>query len=197
MGVHRRHRRIAESLTMDDITSPLETADRSSGDVLVLHRPETDAERIVREARLVIAEDVAWELIGGCISMAIVAGRRDIELDQDLEESILARAFQCDRCGWWHSVEELNNLTHRELCDSCDAEENPVNEDDAPVSNVPAPTSGGGTDMGAILKDLWPTRSPSVLLVMTDGEPDVMANLRIAANANAENPSLEVLFLHD
>ena len=73
--------------------------------------PETDQQRIEREKRIDVAEDMSYELIGGCLSMAIVAERCGVDLDDALEESILNRAFQCQGCGWWHSIEELNNLT--------------------------------------------------------------------------------------
>lgn len=93
--------------------------------------PETEAQRAAREARVTLAEEIAYDLIGGCASLAMVAERHGADVGPDLEESILLRAFQCDACGWWHSVEELNNLTERELCDDCHAEEDLLKEAEA------------------------------------------------------------------
>lgn len=81
--------------------------------------PETFEQAIARERRCDDAENMAYELIGQCTSLIVVAERLGIELDDDLEESIGMRAFCCQACGWWHSTEELNNLTEKELCDTC------------------------------------------------------------------------------
>ena len=177
---------------------------------------ETEEQRIVREARVALAEDMAWDLIGTCSSMIAVAMRRDIVVDDDLEESILLRAFQCDACGWWHGVEELNNLTQRELCDQCHAEANPeTDEDDDPdpdrvapaVGSVPSSsidpvgcpgtgtTSGGGTSLAPVM-DLLKTSPPDVVLIISNEETDTMERLRISSRVEQDAPGADVVFRH-
>jgi hypothetical protein len=179
---------------------------------------ETEEQRIVREARVALAEDMAWDLIGTCSSMIAVAMRRDIVVDDDLEESILLRAFQCDACGWWHGVEELNNLTQRELCDQCHAEANPEKDEDdytdgpapvvAPVvGSVPsltvdpseAPrtraTSGGGTSFAPVM-DVLKGSQPDMVLVVSDEETDAMERLRISSQVERDAPGADVVFRH-
>ena len=46
----------------------------------------------------------------------------ELENAEDVE-SFETLAFQCDVCGWWCDVEELNNLTSRNLCEECHREE--------------------------------------------------------------------------
>lgn len=175
---------------------------------------ETEEQRIVREARLVIAEDMAWDLMGTCTSMAAVAMRKDVVVDDDLEESILLRVFQCDACGWWHGVEELNNLTERELCDQCHAEANPeTDEDDEPGHVAPlvepvasltvaltdnprtGRTAGGGTSFAPVL-DAITAGPPDVVLFLGDEETDAMERLRIVREVEQDSPGADVVFRH-
>lgn len=152
--------------------------------------PETDQQRIEREKRIDVAEDMSYELIGGCMSMAIVAERCGVELDDALEESILVRAFQCQACGWWHSTEELNNLTERELCDSCHLEENPETDEDAPVASIEdrPPVGRGGIDIESIIASMPTLCEPAHVLIVTDGDADPMEVLRIASRTQESHP---------
>jgi hypothetical protein len=64
------------------------------------------------------AEEIAEQLIGTPQSLQSVA--TDEEVDNDgLMSELYTLAFECDRCGWWCSTDELNNETGEELCDDC------------------------------------------------------------------------------
>jgi hypothetical protein len=156
--------------------------------------PETDQQRIEREKRIDVAEDMAYELIGGCLSMAIVAERCGVDLADALAESILNRAFQCQGCGWWHSTEELNNLTERELCDACHLEENPETDEDAPPeTNGNEPPAGrGGVDIGSVLAAMPMLRAPSDVMIVTDEEADPMEVLRLTRRTQEAHPDASV-----
>jgi len=159
--------------------------------------PETEEQRIAREARLVVAEDMAWDLMGTCSSMIAVAMRRDVVVDDDLEEAILLRAFQCHACGWWHGVEELNNLTERELCDQCHLEENPVDDYGTPIAKPePMPKGGGGIDMSAIMDEAMREHPPTLVMIVTDVEQDPIEKLRLGRAAQETNPGIDVVFDH-
>ena len=156
--------------------------------------PETDQQRIEREKRIDVAEDMSYELIGGCLSMAIVAERCGVDLEDALEESILNRAFQCQGCGWWHSIEELNNLTDRELCDSCHLEENPETDEEATVENIKdrPPLGRGGIDIGSVLASMPMLSEPAHVMIVTDGDADSMEVLRLARTAQEAHPDASV-----
>lgn len=156
--------------------------------------PETDQQRIERERRIDVAEDMSYELIGGCLSMAIVAERCGVDLDDALEESILNRAFQCQGCGWWHSTEELNNLTDRELCDSCHLEENPETDEDAVPTTAEAepPVGRGGIDIGSVLASMPMLCEPSDVMIVTDEEADSMEVLRLTRKTQETHPDASV-----
>lgn len=157
---------------------------------------ETEEQRIVREARVALAEDMAWDLIGTCSSMIAVAMRRDIVVDDDLEESILLRAFQCDACGWWHGVEELNNLTQRELCDQCHAEANLVDDYGTPIPKPEPMPKGGGIDMSAIMDKAMREHPPTIVMIVTDVERNPIEKLRLGRAAQETNPGIDVVFAH-
>jgi len=161
-----------------------------------IHVPETEEQRIAREARLVIAEDMAWDLMGTCSSMIAVAMRRDVVVDDDLEEAILLRAFHCHACGWWHSVEELNNLTQRELCDQCHLEENPVDDYGTPIPKPEPMPKGGGIDLSAIMDEVMRADPPTLVMIVTDVEQDPIEKLRLGRTAQETNPHIDAMVAH-
>lgn len=65
------------------------------------------------------AQEIADSLIGTAQSVHDVATEDECENDAVMSE-LYTLAFECDRCGWWASTEELNNEDDEELCDECD-----------------------------------------------------------------------------
>jgi hypothetical protein len=122
--------------------------------------PETVEQAIAREKRFADAENMAYELIGQCMSLIVVAERLEIEVDDDLEESIGMRAFCCQGCGWWHSTEELNNLTEKELCDTCleDDERDRAHKSGTAVGEDEAGIASAATTVGMQTDDNIETR---------------------------------------
>lgn len=71
------------------------------------------------------AEELAERLIGTCENCNPAE-----ELTTDTEMTAFdALAFECNVCGWWCSTEELNNGGHQNLCDECQADEEPDEDD--------------------------------------------------------------------
>ena len=70
--------------------------------------------------------EIAHDLIGTCQSIGYALNEG--EDASEIQDKLAELAFECDGCGWWCSVEELNNETSDELCDDCHRERNP--EDD-------------------------------------------------------------------
>ncbi len=67
------------------------------------------------------AEQIADALIGTPQSLLSVASYEEAENDGLMSE-LYTLAFECDRCGWWCSTDELNNETGEEFCDDCQSD---------------------------------------------------------------------------
>lgn len=64
------------------------------------------------------AADIADDLIGTC-QTAPEAMRED----DAVEALVLDIVFECERCGWWCSTDELHNEDGREFCEECHNDE--------------------------------------------------------------------------
>lgn len=67
------------------------------------------------------AEELAERIIGTCTSCNPC---EELETEAELAE-FDALTFECNVCGWWCSTDELNNEGHQNLCDECQADEEP------------------------------------------------------------------------
>lgn len=67
---------------------------------------------------------VADRLVGTCME-SVESACEDLGFDDvdgilgELDDYI----FECEGCGWWCDVEELNNTTDQNLCDECNDDE--------------------------------------------------------------------------
>lgn len=66
---------------------------------------QTNEARAALDAR---AHEIADELIGTCRSKHDVMTQEEID-DPTLEAALNDLMFECDCCGWWASIDELNN----------------------------------------------------------------------------------------
>jgi hypothetical protein len=65
------------------------------------------------------AHEIADDLIGTCRSLHDFTDEDEIDNDL-LMAKLYDLCFECDCCGWWADIEELNNEdSSRELCDEC------------------------------------------------------------------------------
>lgn len=71
-------------------------------------------------------KELAEDLVGTARSLR--DGMRACNLEDENEEDIAVKIeevgeiFLCDQCGWWCSMDELNNLGEEQLCDDCHSE---------------------------------------------------------------------------
>lgn len=67
------------------------------------------------------AQKIADALVGTCTETpASVAESEGIELTPELEEAVGTLACECERCGWWVNIEELNSDS---VCEGCASDE--------------------------------------------------------------------------
>lgn len=65
------------------------------------------------------AAEVAQELEGSCRSLYEVASEAE-QNDPLFCDALDQLVFQCDTCGWWGTVDELDEDTnHGQLCADC------------------------------------------------------------------------------
>jgi hypothetical protein len=64
------------------------------------------------------------------LAAALLGTTGGTTLDEQIEELTTEECeefddivFNCERCNWWCSTEELNDETGMQLCDDCQAEE--------------------------------------------------------------------------
>lgn len=65
--------------------------------------------------------DIVHDLLGTCKSLEEVCSDDEIN-DKVVTDAIDAEIFECDGCGWWCELSELNDDTGRWLCDDCSDE---------------------------------------------------------------------------
>lgn len=65
------------------------------------------------------AHDVAHTMIGTALTQHQVMSCEEID-DVDLQTALRDLMFECDCCGWWHSIDELHNDEGQEFQEECD-----------------------------------------------------------------------------